>query len=141
MPQDGASLSGVSSVGALPPDPPHEKVAGLDQTGRETALQALPSEAKVARLLDAKPGPMTEQQRSACIADLETLNQAGFLKVFDPETMEYAKCGVAQALDSMSQGQPVFYSGSGREANTTTQIGDLEKLSAIARQAALGIVG
>ena len=104
-------------------------------------MQALPAESQVARLLDSKSAPMTDQQRSACIADLETLNLAGFIKMFDPTTMEYARCGVAEALDIMAQGGRVFYSDGGRQSSQLTQIADLEKLSATARQAALGIVG
>jgi len=112
----------------------------LKETVWSSAIQALPPEGKAARLLDSKPAPLTQQQRDGCIADLETLHLAGDLKFFDTDTGEYSKCGVAQALERMTEGEPVFYGGGGRQPQMT-QIGSLEKLSALAQQAALGIVG
>lgn len=112
----------------------------LKETVWSSALQSLPPEGKAARLLDSKPAPLTQQQRDGCIADLETLHLAGDLKFFDTDSGEYSSCGVAQGLERMAQGEPLFYGGGGRQPQMT-QIGSLEKLSALAQQAALGIVG
>lgn len=142
-PQDAASLSGATALVASSTPTPSSvvvKPAKLVETGRESALGALPAEGQIARLLDSKPGAMTQQQRDGCIADLETLNLAGDLKFFDTSTGEYSTCGVAQALEIMGRGQPIFYSGGGRQS-PMTPIGSLEKLSAAAQQASLGIVG
>lgn len=140
LPQDAASLSG--SAPPPPPPPPNTPTPGrMGDMGRESALQALPNEGRLARLLDSKAGPMTEQQRSACIADLETLHLAGQLKVLDLDTMEYSRCNVARALETMAEGGHLFYSGSGRQAKQLIPIQDLQKLAATAQEASLGIVG
>jgi hypothetical protein len=137
--QDGVSLTrsqipgdAPSAVAAIPPDK-------LGETGFATALQALPPGGHAAQMLTSEPAPMTQQQQSACIADLETLNLTGQLKRLDPETFEISKCNVAQALDSMANGQGIYYSQG--KNGPMGEIADLEQLSAAARQAQLGIVG
>lgn len=139
-PQDGVSFTrSTAPVVGLS----HEGVTGqhgkLGDTGFASALQALPTEGQAAKLLSSEPAPMTDQQRSACIADLETLNMAGQLQRLDPETFEVTQCEVADALDNMANGHPIFYSA-GR-LGQTEQIVGLEKLASAARLAQFGRVG
>lgn len=81
---------------------------------------------------------MTDEQRSACIADLEILNLTGQLKAYDPNTGEVSKCSVAQALQCMSRGDSIFYQ---RGRNEASEIAGLANLSSAAQEAQLGIIG
>jgi len=136
-PQDGVSLARANAPAvSLSTHPVHGK---LGDTGFASALQALPSEGQAAKLLSSEPAPMTAQQRSACIADLETLNLAGQLQRLDPETFEVTRCEVSEALENMANGQPIFYR-QGRFGQTD-QIAGLDKLASAARQAQMGILG
>lgn len=131
-PQDGVQ------VNFRPPAP--AKVHGkLGETGFSSALQSLPLEGKAAQLLNAKTPPMTREQRTACIADLEVLNLTGQLQSFDPMTGEHHNATVKEAMECMLRGESIFY-GQGRQGRIS-EIPSLPTLSAAAQQAKLGIVG
>ncbi|MBT9582316.1 hypothetical protein IV102_03135 [bacterium] len=140
-PQDGVSFSQPSSVsGEAPTLPVGDHPGNLGQTGLSTALQSLPPEGTAAKLLEsARRTPMTEAQRDACIADLETLNMAGYLKSMDPETLEYSSCSPTQALQCLANGDEVYYRGG--KQGPLTSIAGLQTLADLARQAQMGRVG
>ena len=141
--QDGVVLSKQTAPNAEMPTLP--TVGGgnygkLGDTGMASALQSLPPEGTAAKLLEtARRTPMTEAQRDACIADLETLNMAGYLKSMDPETLEYNSCSPTQALQCLANGDEVYYRG-GKQGPLTT-IGGLQTLAELAQQAQRGRVG
>lgn len=138
-PQDGVSVKFPATVGDESVTSPRPPAYGrLQDTALQGALQSLPPEGKSAGLLNAKRGPMTNEQRSACIADLEILNLTGQLKAYDPSTGEISKCSVGQALACMGRGESIFYQRVRNDADS--EIADLAKLSAAAQQAKLGIL-
>lgn len=139
-PQDGVSVNfsspAAENVAAGPTSQPHGK---LGATGLSSALQALPPEGKAAVLLNSPTMPMSEVQRDACIADLETLSLAGQLSALNPRTLEMNPCDVPLALENLSDGGRIYYRDGLQKSSV--EIASLEKLAATARQAELGIIG
>lgn len=149
---DGVQLGGFSGP-ASPTSPVSraeseasstDKPSGSAQLGRtnlEVAMHSLPPGGSSAHFLTSQPAPWTAAQRSACIADLETLNQAGELRSFNPLEMEYTRCSVAEALQTMSEHQPIFYQEGRTGKEPPQKIAGLQSLAELARQAELGRIG
>lgn len=137
---DQVSLGPLEAIKEEPISPKGgPPLAKLKESGVTTTLQALPREARSAQLLTQEGSPMNEQQRSACIADLETLNLSGQIRHHHPETFEVIPCGVAAALESVAKGHPIYYR-QGREG-PVEKLQGLEMLAATAHQAQMGRVG
>lgn len=141
--QDGVVLSKPTALSGEMPTLPTVGAGNyskLGDTGMASALKSLPPEGTAAKLLEtARRTPMTEAQRDACIADLETLNMAGYLKSMDPETLEYNSCSPTQALQCLANGDKVYYRGG--KQGPLTAIGGLQTLTELAQQAQRGRVG
>jgi len=147
---DGVQLGGGSGPDASPISRAESEAsasgaqissAQLGKTSLEVAMQSLPPGGSSARFLTSEPAPWTSAQRSACIADLETLNLAGELRSFNPLEMEYTRCSVAEALKSMSEHQPIFYQEGRTGKESPQKIAGLQSLAELARQAELGRIG
>lgn len=137
--QDGVSLTGLNAPPENSTQPSIQRPAKLGETGLATALQSLPSEAQVARLLNSEPAPMSEAQRDACLGDLSVLDMAGHLKLVDPHTLKERKCSPEQGVECMASGVPIYYRA-GRDG-PFVEVSGLQSLSDLARQTLMGRVG
>lgn len=138
--QDGVSLTAPAENSVPPtPQPSGQRPGKLGETGRAAALQSLPSEAQVARLLNSEPATMSEAQRDACLSDLSVLDMAGHLKFVDPQTLKERKCSPEQGVECMASGDPIYYRAD--RDGPFIEVSGLQSLSDLARQTLMGRVG